>query len=173
VSEESLPGTEIWIFAIDATSDNPSMAAKMPGWAPPMQHYSAVIQDDVWRERYVAALRRASDAWAAAQLPEMVDRFDAQVSDAADADPTRPFTFAQHRSELAYLRQSLLTRLESVRAWLDCRAMPAGAVDADGDGRPFCMDCQDRDPATYPGAAEICGDGRDQDCDGFDGTGCK
>ncbi len=144
-----------------------------PKWAPPMQHYAAVIKDDVWRERYVAALRRANEAWAAAQLPEMLDRFAAQVGDAADADPTRPFTFAQHLSEVAYLRQSLTTRLDSVRAWLDCRAAPADAIDADGDGRPFCMDCQDHDPATYPGAAEICGDGRDQDCDGFDGTGCN
>ena len=55
-----------------------------------------------------------------------------------------------------------------MRAWLDCRAAPGNAVDADGDGRPFCMDCKDTDATTYPGAVEICGDGRDQDCDGTD-----
>jgi len=144
-----------------------------PSWAPPWQQYAAVIKDPVWLDRYVAALRRANDAWAAAQLPEMLDRFAAQVRDAAAADPTRPFPFSQHLAEVAYLRQSLITRLDSVRAWLDCRASPGTAVDADGDGRPFCMDCRDNDPATYPGAAEICSDGRDQDCDGFDLTGCK
>ena len=34
------------------------------------------------------------------------------------------------------------------------------------------MDCLDSDPRTYPGAAEVCGDGRDQDCDGFDPKIC-
>ena len=138
------------------------------GWATPRQHYLGVIKDRAWNERYVAALRRAHEAYTAAQLPEMLDRFAAQVRDAAAADPTRPFSFDDHLREVAYLRQSFTTRGDSVRAWLDCRAAPDSALDADGDGRPFCMDCKDSDPATYPGAVEICGDGRDQDCDGTD-----
>ena len=51
--------------------------------------------------------------------------------------------------------------------------LPDTALDADGDHRPFCMDCKDTDPTMYPGAAEICGDGIDQDCDGIDFTACK
>jgi len=35
------------------------------------------------------------------------------------------------------------------------------------------MDCRDDDPATYPGAPEICGDARDQDCDGIDKIDCQ
>jgi hypothetical protein len=139
-------------------------------WAPPFQHYVAVIGDDAWRGRYVAALGRAYDVYAAAHLPDLVDRFEAQIRDAAAADPTRPFTFDQHLSEIAYLRQSIAARIDTLRAWLDCQASPASAPDLDGDGRPFCMDCRDDDPATYPGAAEICGDGRDQNCDGIDDT---
>jgi CotH protein/putative metal-binding protein len=138
------------------------------GWAPPRQHYLAVIKDQTWSERYVAALRRAQEVYTAAQLPEMLDRFTAQVRDAAAADPTRPFSFDDHLREVANLRQAFTTRADSVRAWLDCRAAPDSALDADGDRRPFCMDCKDSDPATYPGAVEICGDGRDQDCDGTD-----
>ncbi|MCA2977357.1 MAG: putative metal-binding motif-containing protein, partial [Myxococcaceae bacterium] len=38
-----------------------------------------------------------------------------------------------------------------------------GCFDADGDGRS-CDDCDDADPARFPGAPEVC-DGRDNDCD--------
>ncbi|WP_420883198.1 putative metal-binding motif-containing protein [Zhouia amylolytica] len=41
-------------------------------------------------------------------------------------------------------------------------------LDADGDGFNASEDCDDTDPAVYPGAPEICGDNIDQDCDGYD-----
>ena len=46
-----------------------------------------------------------------------------------------------------------------------CRA---GLVDADGDGWDAARDCDDADPARHPTAADICGDGIDQDCNGTD-----
>jgi hypothetical protein len=44
----------------------------------------------------------------------------------------------------------------------------AQPVDNDKDGYPAGFDCDDNDPAVHPGAKEICGDGKDQDCDGKD-----
>jgi len=37
--------------------------------------------------------------------------------------------------------------------------------DADGDGEPAETDCDDQDPEVAPGLDEVCGDGKDNDCD--------
>jgi hypothetical protein len=49
-------------------------------------------------------------------------------------------------------------------------ALDRGGIDADGDGYPAGVDCNDADPQVFPGSREICGDGIDQDCDGRDPT---
>ena len=41
------------------------------------------------------------------------------------------------------------------------------SVDADGDGYPASLDCDDNNAAVYPGAGEICDNGLDDDCDGL------
>lgn len=43
---------------------------------------------------------------------------------------------------------------------------PTG-VDADGDGFPDYIDCDDNDPNVHPAAVEIIGDGIDNNCDGL------
>jgi Cys-rich repeat protein len=44
--------------------------------------------------------------------------------------------------------------------------------DADNDGSPLGVDCDDRDPLRTPGRPELCGDGVDNDCDGLVDEGC-
>ncbi|NMB75173.1 MAG: hypothetical protein GYA21_08590 [Myxococcales bacterium] len=44
--------------------------------------------------------------------------------------------------------------------------------DRDGDGYCASVDCDDADASINPGAAEICGDRLDNDCDGFVDEGC-
>jgi MYXO-CTERM domain-containing protein len=56
-----------------------------------------------------------------------------------------------------------------------CVVMPVGVddvcsppPDADGDGSPDDLDCDDANASIHPGAAEVCGDSIDQDCAGGD-----
>ncbi len=44
-------------------------------------------------------------------------------------------------------------------------------VDADGDGWPGGLDCDDQNPRVFPAADEVAGDGIDQDCSGSDFLG--
>ncbi len=59
--------------------------------------------------------------------------------------------------------QDYVFTLHNVRA-------PGGPVDDDGDGVSPPADCDDTDPAIFPGASEVC-DGRDNDCDGLGDEG--
>ncbi|MBN1771323.1 MAG: hypothetical protein JXB32_08690 [Deltaproteobacteria bacterium] len=48
----------------------------------------------------------------------------------------------------------------------------AVATDADGDGYPSDVDCDDTRADVNPGATEVCGNGIDDDCDGATDEGC-
>jgi len=53
-----------------------------------------------------------------------------------------------------------------------CPVIVPPPVDADGDTYDVTVDCDDSDPAIHPGAAEVCGDSVDNNCDGAVDEGC-
>src|SRR5438045_3272904 len=49
----------------------------------------------------------------------------------------------------------------------------AACLDEDGDGITTCAgDCDDTDAFTLPGGVEVCGDAKDNTCDGQPDEGC-
>jgi hypothetical protein len=147
-------------------------------WSPatPPQHYLAVIGAPPWRGRFVAAIADVLDRYDADTLQVWLDAWAAQVAAALARDPRRPFTAGEHRAAVAATRAELAERAAYLRAFLACAAGTAAAGDRDddrdGDGQPWCLDCDDAHPDVRPGAVDTCGDGVDQDCDGVADQGC-
>ncbi|WP_373498629.1 malectin domain-containing carbohydrate-binding protein [Desulfococcus sp.] len=62
--------------------------------------------------------------------------------------------------------------LETTQAYIDDIVISQTIIAPDADADEFSVedgDCNDSNKSIYPGAAEICGDSIDQDCDGRDG----
>ncbi|MCA9909024.1 MAG: putative metal-binding motif-containing protein [Anaerolineae bacterium] len=80
-----------------------------------------------------------------------------------------------NRSQGAHMRRTLAPLLTLIPLSIlamgqqDC----GNSDDLDQDGWTGADgDCDDDDPGTYPGAAEVCDDGTDNDCDGVIDNGC-
>ena len=70
-------------------------------------------------------------------------------------------------------RRLALAALVMVAAWAGCYVAPQPTTSniecTDLDGDSFCadIDCNDKDPAVHPNAADPDGDQIDQNCDGY------
>jgi hypothetical protein len=107
-------------------------------------------------------------------LQASVDAFSAQIADAVAADPHRLKTVAQHDQAVAAMRKMVVDRPATIATFLACQDGSGDASDRDGDGYAWCNDCDDGNAAVNPGAAEICGNGIDDNCNAFIDTeeGC-
>jgi hypothetical protein len=137
------------------------------------QHYLIVIHDDVLRGQYVEALRTQLGRWDVGALQSSIDTAAAQIRAAVAADPHKPtdLTMDDFDTAVALARRGIADRAAYVTSWLACRDSGAGA-DADGDGFIWCNDCRDDQASVHPGAAEICGNQFDDDCNGVADDGC-
>jgi hypothetical protein len=70
----------------------------------------------------------------------------------------------EHAEALALMRSVVAERAAYVAKFLACQDGSGDASDGDGDGFAWCNDCDDRAVAVNPGAAEICGNGVDDNC---------
>jgi hypothetical protein len=138
----------------------------------PGPQYVAMMNDAPTRNRFIEILAQLVEGWDIGQLQGRVSAWSAQIADALAADPNRSGSFEDDQARQGRLSDFVSQRPAFIRSWLTCAQGGGGGADADGDGVASCLDCDDGSPATYPGAAEICGDGVDQNCNGIADDGC-
>ena len=131
------------------------------------QHYLIVMGDPTWRGRYIEALRGLLARWDTGKLQGWIDAWSAQIADAVLQDPHRRKTIERHHEAIAETRQMVVDRAAYMTSFLGCQDGSGDARDGDGDGFAWCNDCDDASPGVNPGAAEICGNGIDDNCNRY------
>lgn len=127
--------------------------------------FQACIANDTCRLDYAAALRDVSGLVAAGDLVTVVERQAEFLRDAFIADTRREYDLATHDAVVGETLNFLRNRAESINVELDCYFGPN--PDPDGDGFLCDDDCAPDNGEIYPGALDSCGDGIDQDCNGY------
>ncbi|MCG8418969.1 MAG: CotH kinase family protein [Proteobacteria bacterium] len=117
------------------------------------------------RLAYVRTMRQVVEQFERLQLEQGVTVVSAFIDDAARSDPHKPYSddkTIRYRGRMLDFLRERPSRVDQQLACLDARGQE---VDNDGDGYG-CMDCNDKNPAIHPGAAEVC-DRIDNDCSGL------
>jgi len=128
------------------------------------------------RYTFVMGLALISDVLPGLELDKLAQDLSALLAPYAEADPKKPYSFEQVGQHVQATRDFLVNRKANLDELLACYLSPG--YDTDDDGFGCEADCNDMDPGIHPGVPEICGDGIDQDCngwvdDGYDCPDCK
>jgi hypothetical protein len=127
--------------------------------------------DPTWRGRFADAIATQLGRWDVAEMRSWIEIWSAQIADAVAADPHKAATVSQFQTAIAAAHAEVGDRAAFLQSWLDCEHGPAG-VDGDHDGARWCDDCNDGNASVHPGAAEICGNKVDDNCNGLVDEGC-
>jgi hypothetical protein len=141
-------------------------------WTPAAipQHYVALVSDPAGRSAFAQAIAEIVDRYDVAAMQGWIDAWSAQIAPAVARDGHLPFTVQTHQKAIAAMRDEIAQRASYMNDFLDCEHN--GGTDHDGDGHPWCDDCDDNRADVYPGAPEICGDGIDHNCNSIPNDGC-
>jgi len=124
------------------------------------------------RQTYDLALLELLELLDRSRLPDQVQTQADRVGAWAADDPRRPHGDDRRRAVVQRTIDFLRSRREQVGELLRCLTGPD--ADPDEDGFACDADCDNNDPTIHPGAVDTCGDGIDQDCNGWpdDGPDC-
>lgn len=161
----------MWLpYDADATFDFSPFDVDPVNWVPSWSngwgvHQQIVLADPALTERYVAALEQALAGYDVEVLKSRLARWSNQIEGAVNDDHQKPFSTGDHDLAVAHMTGSFWLRQKFLTSWVDCYRTGKG-VDADGDGYLWCRDCNDGAADQNPGAAEICGNAVDENCNG-------
>ena len=139
----------------------------------PGRDYLLVMNDPTWRAQYVNAVATQVARWNSQEILGWIDAWSQQIAGAVAADPHKWVTADQFNTAVASMRAMVTNRPAYLQSFVGCEnGDPAQSADQDGDGVPWCNDCDDSNASVHPGAPEICGNGVDDNCNGVADENC-
>jgi hypothetical protein len=161
------------IFDLVGEKDHPIFwwDARMKPAPTPGLHWMPVMSDPSWRQKYADEIAYLSSRWDVQEFRKWIDDWSAQIAGHVAADPHTWADKAGFETAITQARAIVETRPAYLRTFVECVKNGSGQ-DGDGDGFRWCEDCRDDSASVHIGAPEICGNGIDENCNGFADDGC-
>ena len=162
-------------FDLPGAQDHPIYWWSMRAQPAPVlgDKWLVVLNDPTWRMTYADAIESLLGKFDVAQIQGWIDAWSQQVSSAATSDPHAWATADEIKTATQTARDIVQQRATYLQSFVDCiHGVANAATDADGDGYTWCNECNDSNAAVNPGAPEICGNGIDDNCNGYVDEGC-